>query len=88
MLKSNPSGADPDPVEGRELRLSEVAFDSEPHAVLFVAMIENQLGARMAALEWLRHAVANGLPAAELRSWIEIDNLRGDPAFPAPVDSR
>ena len=72
----------------RELRLSEVTFDTEPHAVLFVAMIENQLGARGTALEWLRHAVANGLPAAELRSWIEIDNLRGDPAFPAPADSR
>ena len=70
------------------LQLSEVTLESEPHSVLFVAMIYNQLGARDTALEWLRRAAGNGLPAAELRSWIEIDNLRGDPGFPAPAEAR
>ena len=41
-----------------------------------------------AALDWLAKAGKQGLPKAELRAWIELDNLRDDPRFQALLDGR
>ena len=57
------------------------AADTDPHAGFFVAMLFNELGDRAQAFEWLRRSAGLGLPRAELDSWIDIDNLRQDPAF-------
>ena len=57
---------------------------SDPHKLLFVAIIHNHLGDRAAALDWLEKAARKGLPKAELLAWIEFDNLRQRPAVPGP----
>jgi eukaryotic-like serine/threonine-protein kinase len=61
---------------------------SDPHKLLFVAIIHNHLGDRAAALDWLEKAARKGLPKAELLAWIEFDNLRNDPRFQALLNGR
>ena len=61
---------------------------SDPHKLLFVAIVHNHLGDRAAALDWLEKAARKRLPKAELLAWIELDNLRDDPRFQALVGGR
>ncbi len=61
---------------------------SDPHKLLFGAIVHNHLGNRAAALDWLENAAKKGLPKAELRAWIELDNLRDDPRFQALLVGR
>ena len=63
-------------------------MSSDPHKLLFGAIILNQLGDRAAALDWLEKAAGKRLPKAELLAWIELDNLRNDPRFQALVAGR
>ena len=56
---------------------------SNPHNLLFGAIVHNHLGDRAAALDSLEKAMKKGLPKAELLAWIELDNLRDDPRFQA-----
>jgi tetratricopeptide (TPR) repeat protein len=57
----------------------------DPHQLFFAAIVHNQLGDRAAALAWLERAVYWGVPIAELRASVELDNLRSDPSFQALV---
>jgi hypothetical protein len=61
---------------------------SDPHKLLFGAIVHNHLGNRAAALDWLEKAARKGLPKAELLAWIEFDNLHNDPRFQALVNGR
>ena len=61
--------------------LSPDARPTEPHQLFFAALVYHQLGDRAAALAWLERAVYWGVPAAELRAWIDLDGLRADPDF-------
>ena len=61
---------------------------SDPHRLLFGAIVHNHLGDRAAALDWLEKAARKRLPKAELRAWIELDSLHNDPRFQALVDGR
>jgi tetratricopeptide (TPR) repeat protein/predicted Ser/Thr protein kinase len=61
---------------------------NDAHKLLFGAIVHNHLGDRAAALDWLDRAAEKGLPKAELRAWIELDNLRSDPRFQTLLDGR
>jgi eukaryotic-like serine/threonine-protein kinase len=61
---------------------------SDPHKLLFVAIVHNHLGDRAAALDSLEKAVKKGLPKPELRAWIELDTLRSDARFQELLDGR
>jgi tetratricopeptide (TPR) repeat protein len=61
---------------------------SDAHKLLFGAIVHNHLGDRARALDWLENAAKKGLPKAELRAWIELDNLRDDPRFQALLNGR
>jgi tetratricopeptide (TPR) repeat protein/TolB-like protein len=67
------------------LRAGDVS--SNPHRLLFGAIVHNQLGDRAKALDWLERASKKGLPRAELAAWIEFDNLHDDPRFQALLDA-
>ena len=54
---------------------------SDPHDLVFGAVIHVDLGDRAAALTWLERAAGHGLTAGELRDWIELDVLKDDPRF-------
>ena len=59
---------------------------SDPHRLLFGAIVYAQLGDRSTALDWLEKAARKRLPKAELRAWIDLDSLHDDPRFQALVD--
>ena len=61
---------------------------SDPHKLLFGAIVLNHLGDRASALDWLEKATRTRLPKAELLAWIEFDNLHNDPRFRALVGGR
>jgi tetratricopeptide (TPR) repeat protein len=64
-----------------------IAVPSEnPHVTIFAAMTVNQLGDRTKAIRWIEHAVARGLPIAELEAWIDLDILRKDAQFASLVE--
>ena len=75
-------------VEATAELLAAGDVSSNPHNLLFGAIVHNHLGDRAAALDWLEKAAKKGLPKAELRAWIELDNLRDDPRFQALLDGR
>jgi serine/threonine protein kinase/tetratricopeptide (TPR) repeat protein len=75
-------------VEANTQLLAAGDVSSNPHNLLFGAIVHNHLGDRAAALDWLERAAKKGLPKAELRAWIELDNLRDDPRFEALLDGR
>jgi serine/threonine-protein kinase len=75
-------------VEANEQLQAAGDVSGDPHKLLFGAIVHNHLGNRAAALEWLEKAARKGLPKAELRAWIEFDNLRDDPRFRALLDGR
>jgi serine/threonine-protein kinase len=70
-------------VEANAQLLAAGDVSSDPHKLLFGAIVHNHLGDRAAALDWLEKAAKKGLPKAELRAWIELDSLRDDPRFQA-----
>jgi serine/threonine-protein kinase len=76
------------PVEANAQLLAAGDVSGNPHNMLFGAIILNHLGDRNAALDWLEKAAKKGLPKAELRAWIEFDNLRDDPRFQALLIGR
>jgi tetratricopeptide (TPR) repeat protein len=75
-------------VEAAAQLLAAGDVSSDAHKLLFGAFVHNHLGNRAAALDWLDQAARKGLPKAELRAWIELDNLRDDPRFQALLDGR
>ena len=75
-------------IEANAQLLAAGDVSSNPHKLLFGAIVHNHLGDRAAALDWLEKAAKKGLPKAELRAWIEFDNLRDDPRFQALLDGR
>jgi tetratricopeptide (TPR) repeat protein len=54
---------------------------SDPHVLVFGAVVYADLGDRMNALEWIERASLQGLEARELGDWIELDVLKSDPRF-------
>lgn len=57
----------------------------DPHVLVFGAVVHMDLGDQAAALSWLERAAGHGLVASELRDWIELDTLKGNPRFTALV---
>jgi serine/threonine-protein kinase len=56
---------------------------SDPHVLLFGAVIYVDLGDRSTALTWLERAGRGGMVANELRDWIELDALKNEPRYAA-----
>jgi len=56
---------------------------SDPHVLLFGAVIHVDLGDRATALTWLERAGRGGMVANELRDWIELDALKSEPRYAA-----
>jgi tetratricopeptide (TPR) repeat protein len=75
-------------IEATAQLLAAGDVSSDAHKLLFGAFVHNHLGDRTAALDWLAKAAKQGLPKAELRAWIELDNFRDDPRFQALLDGR
>ena len=64
--------------------LSRLPSDlSDPHVLIFGAVIYVDLGDRATALSWLERASRGGMVAGELRDWIELDALKGEPRYAA-----
>lgn len=61
---------------------------NEPEFLLMAAVVHNQFGERAKALAWVERAMARGYSAAEIRTAIELDNLRNDPNFQALIRSK
>jgi serine/threonine-protein kinase len=55
----------------------------DPELMQVVASIEEELGRRDEALEWLGHALAGGYPIVQIESYPAYDDLRSDPEFDA-----
>jgi eukaryotic-like serine/threonine-protein kinase len=75
-------------VEASAQLLAAGDVSSNPHNLLFAAIVHNHLGDRAAALDCLEKAAKKGLPQAELRAWPELDTLRDDPLFQRLLDGR
>jgi tetratricopeptide (TPR) repeat protein len=56
---------------------------SDPHVLIFGAVVYVDLNDRSTALSWLERAQRGGMVAAELRDWIELDGLKGEPRYTA-----
>jgi serine/threonine protein kinase/tetratricopeptide (TPR) repeat protein len=56
---------------------------SDPHVLVFRAMVYMDLSNREAALSSLERAAGRGLARSELKDWIEFDPLTNDPRFAA-----
>jgi tetratricopeptide (TPR) repeat protein len=52
---------------------------TDPHLLIFGAVVASDLDDRTGAVSWLERAGRHGLAAGELRDWIELDALKGDP---------
>jgi tetratricopeptide (TPR) repeat protein len=52
---------------------------TDPHVLLFGAVVAADLDDRTGAVNWLERARRHGLSAGELQDWIELDALKGDP---------
>ena len=61
---------------------------NEPEFLLMAAVVHNQFGERAKALAWVERAMVRGYSAAEIRTAIELDNLRNDPKFQALIRSK
>ncbi len=75
-------------IEANAQLLAAGDVSSDPHKLLFRAIVHNHLGDRAEALDCLEQAAKKGLPKAELRAWVEFDNLRTDPRFQAILNGR
>jgi hypothetical protein len=51
--------------------------------LIFGAVVYVDLNDRSTALSWLERAQRGGMVAAELRDWIELDGLKGEPRYTA-----
>jgi tetratricopeptide (TPR) repeat protein len=56
---------------------------SDPHVLLFGAVVYVDLGDRATALTWLERAARGGMVANEMHDWIELDALKGEPRYAA-----
>ncbi len=56
---------------------------ADPHVLVFGAVAYMDLADRGEALTWLERAAAHGMTGSELRDWIELDPLKGEPRFAA-----
>ena len=56
---------------------------TDPHVLVFGAVIFMDLGDRTTALAWLGRAARHNLERRELRDWIELDTLTNDPRLEA-----
>jgi tetratricopeptide (TPR) repeat protein len=56
---------------------------SDPHVLIFGAVVYMDLNDRATALAWLERAQRGGMVAAELRDWIELDGLKTEPRYAA-----
>ncbi len=56
---------------------------NEGHYFYLAALVHGQLGNREAALDWLERSVASGYSTAEIRTSVELDELRQEPRFQA-----
>jgi tetratricopeptide (TPR) repeat protein len=66
--------------------LGRMANDiADPHVLVFGALAYMDLADRGAALTWLERAAAHGMAGSELRDWIELDPLKGEPRFAALI---
>jgi len=64
--------------------LGRLAHDiADPHVLVFGAVTYMDLADREEALTWLERAAAHGMTGSELRDWIELDPLKGEPRFAA-----
>ena len=64
--------------------LSRLPTDlSDPHVLIYGAVIHVDLADRATALSWLERAARGGMVAAELQDWIELDALKGEPRYAA-----
>ena len=61
------------------------ADETDPHVLVFAAVVYMDLGDRAAALTLLERASGHGLAANELRDWIELDRLKDEPRFAALI---
>ncbi|HTC93580.1 MAG TPA: tetratricopeptide repeat protein [Terriglobales bacterium] len=59
----------------------------EPETMFFAALVENQLGNKAGAIQWLGKALHQGYSLAEINAAVDFDNLRSDPAFQAIVQT-
>jgi serine/threonine-protein kinase len=56
---------------------------SDPHVLVFAAVVYMDLADRAAALASLERAAGHGFAATELTDWIELDPLKDEPRFAA-----
>ena len=56
---------------------------SDPHVLIFGAVVYMDLGDRATALSWLERARRQGMEPGELRDWIELDALKNEPRYAA-----
>jgi len=70
-------------VKGTRALIDEVIAGGveDPNLMLAIAAIEEDLGERTHALDWLSRAIAGGYPLAEIESYPGFAELRKDPGF-------
>jgi tetratricopeptide (TPR) repeat protein len=64
------------------------ALPEHPHYLYSAGLVHNQLGESEEAIHWLERAVDEGYSTAEMRTNVELDNLRGDARFQGLVSRR
>jgi tetratricopeptide (TPR) repeat protein len=58
---------------------------TDPHVLVFDAVVRMDIADRVSALSSLERAAEHGMAVNELRDWIELDPLRGEPRFAALI---
>src|SRR5581483_3688832 len=69
------------------MRLALKFHPDEPEVMFFAALVENQLGNKAGAIQWLGKALHQGYSLAEINAAVDFDNLRPDPVFQAMVQA-
>ncbi|MEE9234238.1 MAG: tetratricopeptide repeat protein, partial [Candidatus Acidoferrales bacterium] len=76
------------PEASRYLERALSLHPDEPEFLFWAAVVHNQFGERAEALASLEKAVAGGYSPAEIRTAVELDNLREAPKFQALIRSK
>jgi tetratricopeptide (TPR) repeat protein len=58
---------------------------TDPHVLVFDAVVHMDIADRVSALSSLERAAEHGMAVNELRDWIELDPLKGEPRFAALI---